>query len=387
MKQLIEKLVRQIGSYQQEEGSSASTHEVTGASKPGHSGAETYLYKHLLPKVELIKFDGQDLTDSMAYYRFRTQFMEVVVRRMNLSGAVKLTFLKNNLLGIALQAIAHFSTEDKNFDLALNTLDELYFDKNKIVNGLMKKFREAKPSKNDKTDNSYSNIVKYISDVKGIISDLDTLGIDCINNEVANKIYAQIVFENLPYTVKSELIIKINTNYPDLKQIFDNYASVLNKLKLKYVNKDHKIDHQNSANSFPSNINLVTSKGQKKSDVKTNQRQAVKTKAATGTHAPSFQPAKSKITTKNDDSKSEDTASQQKRCRLCSQEGHSSFSCTVYPTLEDRKGRLQVLNWCQRCMSTKHLLDQCVGELRYCCFVCNSNHHIAPLCPKLCKQK
>ena len=351
------------------------------------SRGDEYFYKHLLPKVELAKFNGQTLSDSMAYYRFRSSFMEVVVRRAALPGALKLTFLKANLTGPAYQAVAHFTTEDVNFDRALQTLDELYLDRDKIVQELWRNLRSLKPNR-AQADCAYSNIVEYISAAKGIISDLNSMGVDCEASSVGNLFCSHIIFEGLPFVVQNEIIIKVNTNYPNLKQIFETYPFAINKLMLKYQHKDYKDNVQrnkqnnNNTNQKPSKVNVVSSRG----STKTGKQAPLPKRAASGVAKGQKRPERDRIEAVASSYPSHgslEPTEKRKPCKLCSSQDHSSSRCKEFPSVQTRVARIRELNLCTKCMSSMHDVSQCTYFtllFPFSCQHCDSRKHITPLC-------
>ena len=371
----------------------SQTREKKDVTTPNFRSDE-FFYKHLLPKVELTKFDGQTLADSMAYYRFRTSFMEVVVRRATLPGAIKLTFLKANLTGPAYQAVAHFTTEDANFDLALKTLDDLYLDKDKIIRELWRNLRSLKPNK-AKDDCAFSNIVEYISNAKGIISDLKTMGIDCEESNVGNIFCAQIIFESLPFVVQNEIIIKVNTNYPDLKQIFETYPFALNKLMLKYQHmefreKQHinKFQQSNRNNPNSAKINVVASKGQTKNKAQTPLQRKSHNTVERNLEKPEQSSSYAVVSqaARALPAKNHGYAEEKRNCRLCSSKEHSSSKCTEFSSVDARINRIKDLDLCTKCMSSRHDSSQCTYItllFPFACQLCDSRKHITPLCDKL----
>ena len=370
----------QVGRSRVESSSSA------GSSSTAPPRTEDFYYKNLIPKVQLDKFSGDDLTDAMAYYRFKTSFLEVVVRRANLSGAIKLTLLKANVVGSAYKAIAHFATEDNNYDLALKTLDDLYFDKDKIVSGLMRQIREVTPSKNAKNDHSFNNIIEYISTTKGILSDLKTLGVDCISSITANKIYSQIIFENLPFIVQNEIILKVSNNYPNIQQIFDNYPAAINKLKLKYQSKDLKFAAIDNSNAKPSQVNQIKSKTKSNNRIKSKPTSSSSASVSAQSVSVSAKPAALKAEAiKPKKSVSVAGGPYTLNCKLCHGEGHSPSRCQKYPSLQSRQARLEELNYCKKCMSASHKVQNCPYNnmlFGFTCNLCSQNDHITPLCPR-----
>ena len=76
-------------------------------------------------------------------------------------------------------------------------------------------------------------------------------------------------------------------------------------------------------------------------------------------------------------------------CRFCDVQGHSSFYCQKYKTLDERKKRCEELKLCFKCTSNKHLHNTCPGKsgkLKNPCRCCNSYGHIGALCHNVNNQ-
>ena len=67
-------------------------------------------------------------------------------------------------------------------------------------------------------------------------------------------------------------------------------------------------------------------------------------------------------------------------CRFCDVDGHSSYYCDQYKTLEQRKDRCKELKLCFKCTSNKHIASACPGskdDLAKPCRSCGSQGHIS----------
>ncbi|KAG1655032.1 putative ATP-dependent RNA helicase DDX56 [Nymphon striatum] len=74
-----------------------------------------------------------------------------------------------------------------------------------------------------------------------------------------------------------------------------------------------------------------------------------------------------------------------KLCKFCCMEGHSSFMCQKFPSIQNRLLRCTELGLCTCCVSSKHTKVNCpglAGGLPWKCGICHSSAHIAALCPQ-----
>ncbi|KAG1677791.1 MMS19 nucleotide excision repair [Nymphon striatum] len=74
-----------------------------------------------------------------------------------------------------------------------------------------------------------------------------------------------------------------------------------------------------------------------------------------------------------------------KLCKFCCMEGHSSFMCQKFPSIQNRLLRCTELGLCTCCVSSKHTKVNCpglAGGLPWKCGICHSSAHIGALCPQ-----
>ena len=78
-------------------------------------------------------------------------------------------------------------------------------------------------------------------------------------------------------------------------------------------------------------------------------------------------------------------------CSLCSSNGnkvtsHSSYSCTVYPTVEDKLARIRDVRGCEKCSNTTHVTGDCKFRFKNRCMNCQK-YHFSYLCPDKIEKK
>ena len=82
-----------------------------------------------------------------------------------------MSLLKGYLTGYASQIISHQTLEDENFDVALELLKEEFLDISFIIDEIYKQIINTSP----KFDTNYNNVKQYLAEIKGYLSELNTL--------------------------------------------------------------------------------------------------------------------------------------------------------------------------------------------------------------------
>ena len=70
-------------------------------------------------------------------------------------------------------------------------------------------------------------------------------------------------------------------------------------------------------------------------------------------------------------------------CKFCGGK-HSSLRCTSYKKFSERQERARNMKLCTRCLSSKHLVEDCVSlrqGLPFNCSGCQSSKLVSPMCP------
>ena len=306
-------------------------------------------YKLKLPELEVDKFDGEG-TSNLEYHSFISQFMNVIGNRTNLNNSTKLTYLKTYLKGYAHKLIQNLQITDENYQMALDLLDKEFLNKEALVDDLFKKLLDLKPD----FDRDLTKTKIYISDVRCILTDLKTYGKDLLEDDSANALVSHIVFNRLPNSFKQELVRRLNSNFPSMKEIFDNYSEVVKTLNLK----SNRVFDRNDGKSDGKNVNK---KGFTRMSNHNNSSPLQQNSNTTDS------PGKTEF---------------KKNCKWCQSTSHSMLGCKKYPNHESRVKRCKELGMCLNCTSLKHFKNNC-RKLDFACVTCKSQFHISALCPDL----
>ena len=324
-------------------------------------------YKHLLPKIDIAKFSGNNNDQALEYFSFKTAFDDIITNKPKIPDSIKFLYLKSFLNGYALKIVQHLTTCDANFQNAFDLLDKEFLNKEAITDLLMSKLLRLTP-KYDKDDFRFINIKVFINEVRAVLNDLTVNSITLQADPSANKFLSHIIFSKLPFVFKQELIRKSNSNYPCIEDIFEHYPDIIHQLNLKSKNFPVKPKNVNGAgNQNVSGVNSVVARKPKQSNSEV---------------------ASSKIDTAVIKKESPELAKigdvQSKRfCKFCNKDDHSSLRCLTYTSLKERIDRLKVLNLCSKCFGSNHLTASCKFNTQlfpFKCFICNKQNHCSPLC-------
>ena len=167
------------------------------------------------------------------------------------SDKAKLSLLKSYLTGYAAQLISHLTLEEANYEVAIKLLTEEFLDIPLIVDEIFKQLLDASP----KYDANFINVKQFLSETRADLAELRTsYNLDFFEEETkGSKIISHIVFAKLPTIPLRELVHKVGTNYPTIKDIFDNYNENIKTLT--------KTSRKNNFN--PERNNAYPSKGKK----------------------------------------------------------------------------------------------------------------------------
>ena len=150
---------------------------------------------------------------------------------------------------------------------------------------------------------------------------------------------------------------KVGTNYPTIKDIFDNYNETIKTL-IKTSRKNNFNPERN--NAYPSKKN--------------NNNPEEESKNVS---------AQENFTTRADSIPS--------CCKLCKKKKSYPMSrSSTYASAQTRQARCRELNLCTLCTSTRHKTKDCLGKrnkLPFKSSLCNSRNHVTPLCDKAEEKK
>ena len=310
-------------------------------------------------------FEGNE-TDKFAYKTFITKFKNSLDLQGNLNDALKLHCLKNKLKGYAYSIIQNLSSKEDNYSKALEILDKEFLDEKHIKDEIYKKIIALRPN----FDPSYNATRVYLNEIKSLIYELESYNLKFLEKIAGLELLSHIVLSKLPNIVVKEITRKLDTNYPDLNQIFDSYNEILKNLV--------KTSNQNQVKPNPpkvpySGFKSNASKGPNyKSNNRPESQSSLQNFKTTGDEA-----------SQDIDSSASNFKNYSKSCKFCASQEHVMRDCNMYENYESRVRRSKEINLCYRCSSSKHGADQCPGlddRLSFSCQTCSQNTHITALC-------
>ena len=114
----------------------------------------------MLPKIEIPRFSGETMSDTMNYYSFKSTFDDIVTNKKEISNSVKLVYLKNSFHGYSGKILQHLATNNDNFKVACDLLDKELFNKDAVADQLFAKLLKFYP-KRDRESHNFLNIKIY----------------------------------------------------------------------------------------------------------------------------------------------------------------------------------------------------------------------------------
>ena len=207
------------------------------------------------PKLQCSQFSGKE-ADKLEFKNFLIQFQNCVDAGGNLPGSAKLTYLWSYLTGYAYKIISHLSITDDNYDTAIDLLKDEFLDTEFIADEYFRQIIKASP----KYDQSFENVRQYLNETRAALHELKSYNIDLLEeNTSGNKLISHIIFDKLPNVIKRELVHKVDSNFPTVNQLFDNYNDILKTLIRTSYKRE--FDKQKPQNSTPvKSQNLSSSK-------------------------------------------------------------------------------------------------------------------------------
>ena len=291
------------------------------------------------------------MSNKFEFKNFLAQFYNCVSSVS--SDKAKLSLLKSSLTDYAAQLISHLTLEGPNYEIARKLLEE-FLDIPLIVDEIFKPLLDAC----SKYDANFINVKQFLSETRADLSELRTsYNLDYFVEETPGfRIICHIVVAKLPSILQRELVHKVGTNYPTIKDIFDNYNESIKTLIKTSRKNDFNLERNNA---YPSK--------EKKNSPKAERKNVS---------------ALENFTTRVDSIPS--------CCKLCKKEGHPISRCLTYASAQTRQAWCRELNICTLCTSTRHKMKDCLGKrnrLPFKCLLCNSRNHVTPLCDKAEEKK
>ena len=210
------------------------------------------------PKLKCPSFSGLE-NDRLLFQNLLMQFNNVMTAGGKLDDSAKLTYLRGYLTDYAFSVISHLSNSNENYKAALDLLKAEFLDKEFNIEEYFTKIISNSP----KYDPQFEDVKKYLNETRACIHDLKNYGVDLllpnssglklishiVFNNSGLKLISHIVFNKLPAILKRELVHKIGSNYPSLKELFDNYHDLIKtiirtSLKKNFFDQKAKLYHK-----------------------------------------------------------------------------------------------------------------------------------------------
>ena len=314
------------------------------------------------PKLQCSQFSGKDV-DKLEFKNFLIQFQNCVDAGGSLPGSAKLTYLRSYLTGYAYKIISHLSITDDNYDTAVALLKDEFLDTEFIADEYFRQIIKASP----KYDVNFENVRQYLNETRAALHELKSYNIDLLEEDTSgNKLISHIIFDKLPNIIKRELVHKVDSNFPTINQLFDNYNDILKTLSRTSYKKDY--DQR---------------KPQISTQVKSQNSSSFKIQNDKGKRNSAVEKSKPISTLENFQTKAEKSVTFKSHCKFCNANNHSMFLCPKYSNHDTRIDRCKELSLCDLCSSSKHMSKDCFGKenkLSYECKICKSKGHISALC-------
>lgn len=288
-----------------------------------------------LPKLELRKFDGAILN----WYEFWDSFNVTIHSNKTLNPVDKFNYLRGCLEGKAKELIDGLQLTNRNYEIAVNLLEENFGSNERIVQSLYMELMNLPSSTNDSASlrNTYNNVEK-------ILRSLEAMGELVDNSQMVSTIRSKFT---------KEIILKLeesNTNREQwtarkLRSAINNLI-VAQEVTNQLFPKPHYFPKLESHRTYkPVEVTKQLFPSAYKPVQSTNNSGMLNVKSPT--------------------------------CIYCNA-NHWSDECRRYDTIEKRKAKLK--GHCFICLKANHNLNQCVSEKA--CIYCKQkyNHHRS-LCP------
>lgn len=328
-----------------------------------------------LPKLTLPVFNGDPLTWSEFYSIFKTNIDD-----SDLEGAEKLTYLRSQLRGTALEAVEGLEITDVSYEVAMGILKERFErSPEQLVSSLYSQLKRLPRSSGRVEDlrRTYDGCEKIFRQLKAAGEDIDS-----------NRSLTMDVWSKYPvHTVKELARRNANTHSKlceiqvALKKYIDETDDLRDMLgDLEPFGKETSSSGKSSTQSRDrqySNSNRYDQKPYQK----INRYDSGWSKRDSTAETPSS----TLSTTERPKSLRSDgkVNSPKFPCCFCG-ELHFNSECVNYKTRQQRMARLGEVNRCQHCLGNRHQTSECdAGDDRIRCYYCRSfGVHISALCPK-----
>lgn len=277
------------------------------------------IYNNLcLPKIDLIKFDGEDLS---IWPIFHENFKYFVHNKTELGKAEKLQYLLGCVTGKALRTCSSIEPIPENYDIVWKLLEDTYDNKKYLFGIYLDKILNYRPLLNDNSSSLHSFLEHFDTSV----SALKRLKI----NNLDDYILAHIALNKLP------------------QETISNFELIRNNDELSTYDEVIKFLRQRSKDT------IKMDKGKSYNPTKLTSQKTFK----------SFHISKNSFVKTNNN------------CLFCSKGQHLLKDCSMFHNspFEDKFKLIKEKNLCLNCFSSKHRVNSCPSK--YSCMKCKARHH------------
>lgn len=274
-----------------------------------------------MPKLEIMKFSGEDLAIWPLFYE---NFKQLVHLKSEFSKAEKMQYLLGSLTGRALKTCTSIEAVPDNYDALFKLLEDTYHDEKFLANMYLDRLINFRAIVN----NSPSNLQMFLEKFDTNVSALKRLKVDSLEDYILTYLAMSKLSAE---TINSFELVRNNSDIP-------KYEDLINFIKRQ------------------SKILCKTEKGRPNPGIGAN------------LHNVSYKNSKSFIA-----NNSESTVN--RNCIFCNKGMHLLKDCYSFKSsnFETKFKFIKERNLCLNCFSSKHKAYFCPSK--YTCLKCKSKHH------------
>lgn len=265
-----------------------------------------------LPKISLPIFSGS----LHEWLSFKDIFIATIHQNNELSGSMKLQYLKSSLKGDALRIIQSISVVDANYDLAWSLLEDRYSNKREQVYAHLKRFMSIQNIQHE-NPNAILSLIDISSECLRSLEILDQK-IDSFSSIMLCYTLSQKLDANTKLWWERHLKKDELPNMEAFKEFLKEHARTLNS------------SNNNVKRNYPPRVLSIVSESSEKKSYK---------------------------------------------CVLCHADNHTVSKCGKYQkmSVQERVAMVKKLKLCFNCLLSNHNVKVCHSN--FSCFKCKKRHH------------